>query len=89
MDFLYGIPIIIDNHITKTVRCKRHKKRRIDEKWLKMYGYKEVQDDSTIYKFDGKFLMSQKAYEKLKKAIDRHGKDYVCGNLFWNTSKDC
>ena len=69
IDYLYGIPIFITNHITKQVRCRTHKKRRIDKKWLKKYGYKEVQDDSKMYMFDGKLLMSQKCFDKLKNTV--------------------
>lgn len=67
--FLNGIPIVIENHITKLVRSRRHKKRRIDKKWLKKYGYKEVQDESKMYMFEGKLLMSQKCFDKLKKVL--------------------
>lgn len=77
MGLFYGIPIVIDNCITKHVRYRRHKKRRIDKKWLKKYGYKEVQDDSKMYMFDGKLLMSQKCFDKLKKQyLDR--KEQIC-----------
>lgn len=67
--FLNGIPIVINNYITKKVRCRKHKKRRIDKKWLRRYGYKEVQDDTKMYVFDGKILMSQKCYDKLKNQL--------------------
>ena len=69
MDTWNGMPVIINNYITKTIRCRTHKKRRIDKKWLKRYGYKEVQDDTKMYMFDGKLLMSQKCYDKFNKLI--------------------
>lgn len=72
MDMWNGMPIIITNAITKRVRCRTHKKRRIDKKWLKRYGYKEVQDDTKMYVFDGKLLMSQKCYDKLSGLIDKN-----------------
>lgn len=71
MDMLNGMPIIISNYITKKVRCRTHKKRRIDKKWLKRYGYKEVQDDTKMYVFNGSLLMSQKCYDKLSYLIDK------------------
>ena len=37
-----GVPIIITNAITKTVQAKTHKKKRINKKWAKRYGYKCV-----------------------------------------------
>jgi hypothetical protein len=71
MDMWNGMPIIITNAITKKIRCRTHKKRRIDKKWLKRYGYKEVQDDTKMYIFNGSILMSQKCYDKLSNLIDR------------------
>lgn len=67
---LNGTPIVIDNYITKTVRCRKHKKKRIDKKWEKKYGYKEVQDDTKVYMFEGKLFMSQRCYDKLKKVFN-------------------
>ena len=64
-EFLNKTPIVINNNITKTVRRRTHKKRRIDKKWLKKYGYKEVQDESKVYMIEGKLFMSQKCYDKL------------------------
>lgn len=67
---LNGTEILIDNRITKMVRSRKHKKKRIDKKWEKRYGYKEVQDDTKVYMFDGKLFMSQRCYDKLKKVFD-------------------
>ena len=68
-EFLNGTPVVISNYITKTVRRKTHKKKRIDKKWLKKYGYKEAQDESKIYMIDGKLFMSQKCYDKIQKGM--------------------
>lgn len=69
MDMFNGMPIIISNYITKKVRCRTHKKRRIDKKWLKRYGYKEIQDDTKMYMVNGSLFMSQKCYDKLGSLI--------------------
>ena len=53
------MPIVITDYITKTVRKRTHKKKRIDKKWLKKYGYTEVQDESKVYMFDDKLFMSK------------------------------
>lgn len=71
MDIYNGMPIIINNYITKKVRCRTHKKRRIDKKWLKRYGYKEVQDGATMYMVNGSLIMSQKCYDKFSSLIDK------------------
>jgi hypothetical protein len=69
-NILNGTEILIDNRITKTVRSRKHKKKRIDKKWEKKYGYKEVEDDTKVYMFDGKLFMSQRCYDKLKKVFN-------------------
>lgn len=46
--FINGIPVFLTNSITKKVRAKKHRKKRIDKKWEKIYGYKDVPDDEKI-----------------------------------------
>lgn len=70
-----GMPIVITDYITKTVRKRTHKKKRIDKKWLKKYGYKEAQDESKIYMIDGKLFMSQKCYDKIQKGMKNEKKE--------------
>ena len=62
------VPIIITNAITKTVQARTHKKKRINKKWLKRYGYKEVQDENKTYMIDGKLYMTQRCYNKMNYA---------------------
>ena len=62
--------IIITDRITKTVRARKHKKRRIDKKWLKRYGHKEVPDDNTVYRMGNTLYMTQKAYDRIKRTIE-------------------
>lgn len=80
MEMFNGMPIIISNYITKKVRCRTHKKRRIDKKWLKRYGYKEVQDSTTVYMTNGSLFMSQKCYDKFSSLIDKKQFDGVGDN---------
>ena len=61
--------IIITDAITKKIRKRTHKKKRIDKKWLKRYGYKEVQDHSKMYVTDDYIFMSKQNYEKLEKQL--------------------
>ena len=77
MDMFNGMPIIISNYITKKVRCRTHKKKRIDKKWLKRYGYKEIQDDTKFYVFNESLIMSQKCYDKLSSLIDKEQFDFA------------
>ena len=70
LSYLYGMQIIIDNRITKEVRSRKHKKRRIDKKWLKKYGYKHVPDNNKILHIGDSLYMTQKCYDKIKNQFD-------------------
>lgn len=67
--FLYGMEVVVDNRITKEVRARKHKKRRIDKKWLKRYGYKNVPDNDRLLHIGNALYMTQKCYEKIKKYV--------------------
>ena len=73
-----GVPIIITNAITKTVQARTHKKKRINKKWLKWYGYKEVQDENKTYMIDDKLYMTQRCYNKMKKILEKENKINNC-----------
>lgn len=73
IDYYCGMQIIITDAITKKVRRRTHKKKRIDKKWLKRYGYKEVQDHSKMYKSGNYLFMSQKNYDRLKAELKQMG----------------
>ena len=68
-DYYNGVPIVITDAITKRVRCRIHRKKRINKKWLKRYGYKEVQDHSKILFANNTLYMSQKNYDRLKEEL--------------------
>jgi hypothetical protein len=42
MGMIYGMPVYENKHLTERVQRRKHKKKRINKKWLKMYGYKSV-----------------------------------------------
>ena len=70
LSYLYGMQILVSNSITKEVRSRTHKKRRIDKKWLKKYGYKHIPDNNTILHIGDSLYMTQKCYDKIKDQID-------------------
>lgn len=43
-----GLRLVETTAITKRVQRRTHRKRRINKKWLKKYGYKTVLDDERI-----------------------------------------
>lgn len=65
----FGMEIIITECLTKDIQRRTHKKRRINKKWLKMYGYKSVPDNDKMIIFNNKLFMTKGAYEKVKKGI--------------------
>ena len=64
-----GMEIIITEYLTKDIQRRAHKKRRINKKWLKRYGYKSVPDNDKMIAFNNKLFMTKGAYEKVKKGI--------------------
>lgn len=57
-DTLFGIdkatkPDAYDITYIKIVQCRTHKKKRINKKWLKRYGYKQVNITTKGWKFIG------------------------------------
>ena len=65
----FGMEIIITECLTKDIQRRTHKKRRINKKWLKRYGYKSVPDNDKMIVFNNKLFMTKGAYEKVKKGI--------------------
>ena len=65
----FGMEIFITDCITKDIQRRKHKKRRIDKKWLKRYGYKCVPDNDKMIVFNNKLFMTKGAYERFKKVI--------------------
>lgn len=57
--------VIIQEHDNGEQVCK-HKKKRINKKWLKRYGtYCEMLDPGEVVLVDGRLLMSRRTYNKL------------------------
>ena len=70
-DYLFGTPIIIVP--TRKIQNRTHKKKRINKKWTKRYGftlYKSIIGDNDMFMLDNKLYMGYKAYEKLKESVN-------------------
>ena len=50
-------------------RRRRHKKRRVDKKWLKRYGYVQRYRDDKVIMFNSCLWMTRNKYEVLAKEI--------------------
>ena len=62
------MPVIIT---TRRRQARKHKKKRINKKWLKRYGIItiEVQEHDKVLVIDGKLYMTESAYWKIRKMI--------------------
>ena len=49
--YYMGFRLIETTSITKEVQWRTHRKRRINKKWLKRYGYKTILDDGRIIQY--------------------------------------
>lgn len=60
-----GFRLVETNAITKQVQRKTHRKRRINKKWLKRYGYKTVPDNKHIVIWSDCIFATSKIIEKI------------------------
>ena len=70
VETINGKPVIITNQIVKDIQARKHRKKRINKKWLKRHGHKVVPDDTKIIATADKLFMTRKCFEKLKKMIN-------------------
>jgi hypothetical protein len=72
----FGFRLVETNAITKQVQRRTHRKKRINKKWLKRYGYKTVLDDSKIIRCGDTLFVTPKTLKKLISEIkeNEHGK---------------
>ena len=62
-----GYPIVIIQEHENGEQVRKHKKKRINKKWLKRYGtYWEMLNPGEVVLVDGRLLMSRRTYNKLK-----------------------
>lgn len=70
---LMGYNLIGTTALTKSVPRRTHRKRRINKKWLKRYGYKSVPDDSRAVIFENNIFVTPKMCERLIAEIMKGG----------------
>lgn len=66
-----GMPIVITPG--SKIQNRTHKKKRINKKWAKRYGYTDsnVLEDGKIIQFGNMLYMNQKTHESLLKTIGK------------------
>lgn len=64
-----GYRLVKTTAITKEVQRRNHRKRRINKKWLKRYGYKTVLDDGRIVVAGDCIFATPKGMKKIIEAM--------------------
>ena len=64
-----GFRLVETIAITKQVQSRAHRKRRINKKWAKRYGYKTVLDDGRIIQFGDCILATPNTIKKIIAAM--------------------
>ena len=71
MNDIFGWDIIGVSHMCERVQAKTHRKKRINKKWRKRYGFKEIPWDTFyIDKFSRRIYCHPKMINKLKEMIN-------------------
>jgi hypothetical protein len=67
--------VIISEYVDdyKSVPKKRHRRARIQKKWLKRWGFKMVVIRSNIYRMGSSLLMSARTYRRLVEQMQKEG----------------
>ena len=68
-NFYFGHPIYI---ATKEWQRRKHRKKRINKKWLKRYGTYEMNmmpHNKVVMMYDGTIWMTKRTYEVIKKQV--------------------
>lgn len=64
-EYFNGYRIIETTAITKQIQRRTHKKRRINKKWLKRYGYKTVLDNGKVIIAENCIFATPKTAKKI------------------------
>ena len=75
----FGYPVYI---ATKKYQCRRHKKKRINKKWQKRYGYTEynLMPHGQVLLIDNVLYMTEKTFNELQEKKVLSGKKEENGN---------
>ena len=68
-DSIFGYSVIATDYMRETEQARKHKKKRINKKWLKRYGMRSVPSKRIVI-FDGKIYVHPKTLVKIKERIE-------------------
>ena len=64
-----GYRLIETTAITKKTQARAHKKKRINKKWAKRYGYKDVPDYNNIVVMNGCIFAQPKTIQRIIESV--------------------
>lgn len=67
-----GIPIIVT---TKVFQNRRHKRRRINKKWRKRYGFTVVEYQEQPFFYEGALYCRESDFEKIKQYLQNNERE--------------
>ena len=73
--YLNGFKLIETTAITKQVQRRTHRKRRINKKWRKRYGYKTVLDDGRIIRVGDYLYATPNTVNKIIEEMEENKND--------------
>ena len=75
--FIYGMRLIECPYITKQIQRRIHRKKRINKKWLKRYGYKDVPDYNNIAVANGCIFAQPKTIKLIIESVKAYDRKTV------------
>jgi len=70
--YFYGMKLIATTAVIKKIPIRRHRKKRINKKWLKRYGYKEVPDYENIIIANGCILAQPETIKRIIEGVENY-----------------
>ena len=85
-----GMQVIISEYVDEyeSIPAKRHRRKRIQKKWAKRWGWKKIMIKASILRMGDSLIMSSKSYEKLVREIrdkDKNQSRKGMGQSLYNT----
>ena len=68
-----GFKLIETDVITKEVQVRKHKKKRINKKWAKRYGFKKIPDYERIVVANGCIFAQPRVIERIISEVNSRG----------------
>ncbi len=71
--YFFGFKLIAEPWMCDKVQARKHKKKRINKKWRKRYGMKEIPWTKLFITEDGKIFGHPKMIERITEEMKRKG----------------